>query len=372
MRARASAVLGLVAACLVATPASATKYAAEFLKMQVGARALGMGGAFVAVADDATAPWWNPAGMVYLPYREVLPQHAEKFGGLVNQDFVGAVIPLDGKPSHKSALGFAFLRSAVDDIPITPRPDQLKPGIDFDDYGVDNDPRTNDYGQNDGKWEPGERLHIPASEIYLASSADMALYTSFAHQHGMHWAFGGTVKFVRQSVPDTLPGEHQTSFGAGLDAGAIYMPTDAISIATVFRDLTTTYIAWSNGSREVVTPSIDTGAAFNFYPAKHHALTAALDLAWGFENRALDSQISFGNVTADVRTGIEYWYNNTFALRAGANGKDLAFGAGVRYKQIGVDYAANLKRFFSSSDPAFSSSDQNLETTHLVSASYSW
>lgn len=30
---------------------------------QAGTRALGMGGAFVAVADDATAPWWNPAGL---------------------------------------------------------------------------------------------------------------------------------------------------------------------------------------------------------------------------------------------------------------------------------------------------------------------
>ena len=39
-----------------------------------------MGGAFTAVADDATAPWWNPAGMVYLPYREVIPHHAEQFG----------------------------------------------------------------------------------------------------------------------------------------------------------------------------------------------------------------------------------------------------------------------------------------------------
>ncbi len=29
----------------------------------VGTRALGMGGAFVAVADDATATWWNPAGL---------------------------------------------------------------------------------------------------------------------------------------------------------------------------------------------------------------------------------------------------------------------------------------------------------------------
>jgi len=29
----------------------------------VGARALGMGGAFVAVADDSSATWWNPAGL---------------------------------------------------------------------------------------------------------------------------------------------------------------------------------------------------------------------------------------------------------------------------------------------------------------------
>ena len=29
----------------------------------VGTRALGMGGAFVAVADDASATWWNPAGL---------------------------------------------------------------------------------------------------------------------------------------------------------------------------------------------------------------------------------------------------------------------------------------------------------------------
>ena len=43
---------------ILATPAVATKYAGEFLKIQVGARALGMGGAFTAVADDATAPYW--------------------------------------------------------------------------------------------------------------------------------------------------------------------------------------------------------------------------------------------------------------------------------------------------------------------------
>ena len=37
--------------------------AAQSLEV-IGTRALGMGGAFVAVADDATATFWNPAGLV--------------------------------------------------------------------------------------------------------------------------------------------------------------------------------------------------------------------------------------------------------------------------------------------------------------------
>ena len=34
----------------------------------VGPRALGMGGAFVAVANDGTATWWNPAGLAAGPF----------------------------------------------------------------------------------------------------------------------------------------------------------------------------------------------------------------------------------------------------------------------------------------------------------------
>ena len=40
---------------LTAHPALATKYAGEFMKIPIGARAIGMGGAFSAVTDDATA-----------------------------------------------------------------------------------------------------------------------------------------------------------------------------------------------------------------------------------------------------------------------------------------------------------------------------
>src|SRR5213593_2554091 len=109
----------MAAAQLAASPALATRYAGEFLKIPVGARAIGMGGSFTAVADDATAPYWNPAGMVYLPYREVIVQHEERFGSLLNHDVMSGVLPLGGPTGKQGALGLSIIRLATDDIPIT-------------------------------------------------------------------------------------------------------------------------------------------------------------------------------------------------------------------------------------------------------------
>jgi hypothetical protein len=340
------------------------------MKIPVGARAVGMGGAFSAVADDATSPYWNPAGMVFLPYREAFLQHAEQFGSLVSHNFGGYVMPLKAQGGRRAALGVTITWAGVSDIPITPRPGGLKPG-DWLDYGSDNDPLTPGNGQGNGTWDPGERLLLSAQDLYMASSTDLAMGISYARQRGEHWCYGGTVKFVRQSIPDTIPGQHVTSFGAGIDAAVLYMASDAVSLSAVMHDATTTYLSWSDGVREFVTPSLTTGAALNFFPADRHALTWATDLAWNFENRTFDSQLRMGAVTADLHTGLEYWYRNTLALRSGLSGKDLNFGLGVRYRHFGVDYAASLNRFFAASDPQFPD-DKNLDATHLVSASLSW
>ena len=50
---------------------------ANFLKIAVGARPLGMGGAFVAVADDANTIWWNPAGIASIKRKELTLMHNE-------------------------------------------------------------------------------------------------------------------------------------------------------------------------------------------------------------------------------------------------------------------------------------------------------
>ncbi|MDP3544503.1 MAG: PorV/PorQ family protein [Elusimicrobiota bacterium] len=60
---------------------------ASYLDIGVGARALGMGGAYTALADDSHAVYWNPAGLARLEKREVAASHAE-LGNSTRHDFL--------------------------------------------------------------------------------------------------------------------------------------------------------------------------------------------------------------------------------------------------------------------------------------------
>jgi len=67
--------------------------AAPFLTIDVGARAVGMGGSFVSVADDATAMFWNPAGIARLSTNEVTLNHTEWIAG-INFNYAGGIFLL--------------------------------------------------------------------------------------------------------------------------------------------------------------------------------------------------------------------------------------------------------------------------------------
>ena len=51
--------------------------AATFLSIEVGPRSKAMGGAFVGVADDVSAIYWNPACLAKLPYNSLMFSHNE-------------------------------------------------------------------------------------------------------------------------------------------------------------------------------------------------------------------------------------------------------------------------------------------------------
>ena len=67
---------------------------AAFDDIGTGARPLGMGGAFVAVSDDANAATHNPAGLGFIATPGAGFTHARMFSGVVNYNYAGIVVPL--------------------------------------------------------------------------------------------------------------------------------------------------------------------------------------------------------------------------------------------------------------------------------------
>lgn len=66
-----------------------------FLSWGAGARSLGMGKAFVSIADDASATYWNPAGLAQIDRKEVTALHAILWADTI-YDFISYVHPITG------------------------------------------------------------------------------------------------------------------------------------------------------------------------------------------------------------------------------------------------------------------------------------
>ncbi len=298
--------LGLLAAA--ASPALAVdKFAAEFLKIGVGARALGMGGSFVSLADDASATYWNPAGLVQLSTREALGMHASQFDGIESHDVLGVVTPLK---DSGAAIGVTLIRLAVDDIKIT----------------------KDAYVGDDAEGNP----IIDPSRVRYESAYDLALLMSYARTLGDRWAAGVNLKLIRQS----LAGEG-ASFGVGADFGLRYQPTPRVAFGLRLADITTTQLYWDTGRRETVSPTLTVGAhTTRAFESLQGTLTLGMDAAFAFEGHGEDvDQFETGDLSGNLLPGMEYWFRRTVAFRLGSEGGDFTAGAGVRYKQIGADYA---------------------------------
>src|SRR5437899_2469278 len=64
---------------------------ANFLKMGMGARSKAMGDNFTAVADDASAIYWNPAGLSQLAFPSLLMMHSSYVSSILHDTFAYAM-----------------------------------------------------------------------------------------------------------------------------------------------------------------------------------------------------------------------------------------------------------------------------------------
>jgi hypothetical protein len=85
--------------------------AAQFLKIGVGGRAVGMGETFIAVANDASALYWNPAGMAQFEDNQLILSHVD-WPVDIKHEFVGYVHHL----SSINAIGVSFTSLHMEDM----------------------------------------------------------------------------------------------------------------------------------------------------------------------------------------------------------------------------------------------------------------
>ena len=323
-RARAGRLVSLILALVFTVSPMATgvahaanKYAGEFLTHGVGARALGMGGAFVAVADDVTSGYWNPAGVVDADARALQLMHSETFGDVVNYDTGAYLHPL----AADAALAVTVVRLAVDDIPFT-------------DFESDE-----------------ERIYYDQSRITWESDSEMAALISYARRSSERLRLGGNLKLIRKSIGI------YSCYGLGFDLGAMYDVTGRTTLGINVQDVTTTFLVWDTKERERIMPTVKVGVAYTMpVSSMDGVVTAAADADVRFENRLLADEYHMGSISADTHYGLEFVYRDIVGVRTGLAMGQLTAGAGLNLAGFTVDYAFGKHEY--------------LDSSHRVSASY--
>lgn len=303
-----------------------TKYGGEFLELGIGPKAIGLGGSFVALADDGSGFYWNPAGTSYLKRPQVSLMYANLFNSLENHGYVSASVPIFGG----AVISASWIRLAVEDIP---RYDDAN----FYEY------------TRDERYTDPEGIGLTAPAIGNFTFANNAYYITFSRLStvdlDLGWqyfnlpvdiAYGLNFKMLDIGL------DKNKATGMGLDAGfLIAMGLDdlfadedfgRLSIGISVQDIFNTPINWDTQSKH--KDEVERKWKFGF------ALSQPL--------RFIQSDLLF---VYDIDTkysgryglGFEFLYRKIFAIRLGSNDGDFTAGAGITYWKITIDYAYQIQ-----------------------------
>jgi hypothetical protein len=285
------------------------KYAGEFISIGVGGRALALGGAFVALANDVTAGYWNPAALSHITYPQIALMHDEQFGSLVNHDYGAVALPIGAR----SSVGLSIIRLGVDDIP-----DTRNAGVDIN---------------GNVTYDPALFSRVDPNRVTYFNAADWAFFLTYAKKHSEEFSYGANVKIIRREL-----GENSAT-GIGIDVGVWYTPMEKLVLGANLQDVTTTFLAWDTGTNELISPTMKVGSAY-LLDAFGGRFAPALDVDIRFENRRSASTAHIGPVSLDLHTGLEYQFEDLVALRVGySDVGQLTMGAGLRLPKLSIDYS---------------------------------
>jgi len=277
---------------------------AQFLKIGVGGRAEAMGDAFIALANDASALYWNPAGLVQFSNDQIIFSHNQWVVD-INHEFLGAVYHLD----ESNAFGLSFTALSMKDMPVT---------TEFQPLGT------------------GEYFGF----------GDIAIGVTYSKKMTTQFSFGGTVKYIEETL-DKLKMR-----GVMVDLGTYYWTglgssRFAVAVTNFGNNLAPDGEVVLIGKRtksewQAFSPPtmFRIGFAFEPYETDINKITASIQVNHPNDN------------SENIAIGTEYTFRepslySSFFLRGGykfnVEEQNYSFGAGVfvplTFAQITLDYA---------------------------------
>lgn len=270
--------------CATAGPSEARpgRTGLSFLKLGVGARAAGLGEAYTAVANDATALYWNPAGMTGVTGTDLTIIHTQWFQGITHE-FVGAVVS-----TGTSAAGLGIILLTVDGLE--------------------------------------RRTDIPTEQpVATFSTYDAVLTGSYARRIGERISMGITAKGVYEKIL------FETASGMAFDLGVQYKtPHEGMIVGGSIRNVgpRITFVQESFALPREVRIGV------GYVPSSPLLQRRALVTADVSKRRDEPVRLSIGGAyTYQERVSVLLGYQ----LRQDEAG--LAAGLGVRLRRYRLDYA---------------------------------
>ncbi|MEE3041443.1 MAG: PorV/PorQ family protein [Candidatus Latescibacterota bacterium] len=319
----AAMLCGVVVERAEATPES--RAAVLFLLIEPGARAIGMGESYVAIADDATASYFNPAALAGQTERKLNFTHAKWLPGLADDlsyEFLAYSQPVEG-------WGNIGINGAL--------------------LNLGEQTRTGERGEVLGTF----------------SSYDLALSAAYGADIGDNLSAGICLKFIRSNLADQGAGIERgkgvgNSFAA--DLGLLWKITPTLNFGAALRNLGPK-IAYIDASQADPLPQhIVLGMAYEVLETEFHNMLLSVDLykpliddhsfaknlltAWTDEAMGDEFKEMDLHVGGEYRYGLSAVKDQSFlALRAGysldhdGDLKTPTFGLGLKYNLFQVDVA---------------------------------
>jgi len=275
-----------------------------------GARANGMGQSFGAIADDATAMWWNPAGMAFVEHHAIDLMHSQLVPDLASDvffEYIGGIYKIKGI----GTIGFA---------------------IQYLTYG---------------EWTV---TGTTPEELGTASSWEIAPMIGGAVKLGDQLSLGMNLKFIYVSLAPawaTLEGTEGTGSSVAVDFGALWKVPD-FGISSVKIRRLNLGLAVSNLGPPITYMNRDQAAAL---PRNLRASIAYApvwsDVSKWFITGEVNRPMVEWERSNTYHIGTEFLYSNLIALRVGyihdhdGNIKAATYGLGFVFNdRVRIDWAS--------------------------------